>query len=155
MEQTPAPREEPPRTLFGVDLLLGLPSGVRISFGPATLNTWVPALEGFAGLYLILPTAGAGLRWSLSPLTNAHDALVLRPGIDVYALDNPFDTGGWLSGGSRGLGVIAGDAEFIWHHHFDWGLGGELGLKFGAGAVFSPRASGVMPIGAIFLGFHF
>jgi hypothetical protein len=147
--------EEPPSALWAVDLLLGVPTGVRISVGPAAPNTFVPALEGFAGFYVILPMAGAGLRWSLSPVAGERDALLVRPGIDAYALDNPFDSGGWFGGGPRGIGVIAGDVEFIWQHHFDRRWSGELGLKLGAGTVFSSRVSGVAPIGAIFLGFHF
>jgi hypothetical protein len=57
-----------PGKAWGADLVLGLPSGVRVFHELSTPGSWAPDLEALAGFYIIFPTAGVGLRWQFSPL---------------------------------------------------------------------------------------
>ncbi len=90
---------EPP---WSVDLLLGLPTGVRFqrSLGDDIGRDWL--IEGFVGLdFVIFPTVGCGLRRRLMALRGEHDALVLSPGVGAYLLYNTLHDGslGWFGGG--------------------------------------------------------
>jgi hypothetical protein len=145
---------------WGIDLVLGLPAGIRVfhELGPPAYL--VPELEAFAGLYLIVPMVGGGLRWQLAPLSGESNALILRPGVDGYLVENPFyHSAGWFSGGPHYTGLVAADVDLVWQHHFDRYWCGELGFKVGGGFVPHRRApdtrTPVVPIGGIFLGIRY
>ena len=102
-------RETKPR---GMDLVLGLPTGVRFFGELGPREDHAPEMEGFLGLYLICPTAGIGLRWPFRPLCGQRHALVLRPGVDGYILLNPFYRGdGWLGDSNPLLALVAADVR--------------------------------------------
>jgi hypothetical protein len=155
-DRLPVEWEETRGTVWGGDLLLGLPTGIRVSVEFSQASAWVPAVEGFAGLYLaVLPTAGAGLRWTLPAFRGEHDALLFRPGIDAFVMTNPFTSdSGWFAGGRHGFGLVAGTIDCIWQHHFDRRWCGEFGLEIGAGPLFNSRSGVVVPVASVFLGFR-
>jgi hypothetical protein len=114
-----------------------------------------PEAEAFAGLYIVFPTVGAGLRWQYAPLHGDRDALTLRPGIDCYLMENPFlDTSGWLNGHRHFFAMPAADVDIIWQHQLDRRWGGELGLKLGCGVAFTSHPT-PWPIAGVFLGFRY
>jgi hypothetical protein len=155
-DRLPVEWEETGSTVWRGDLLLGLPTGVRVSVELSHASALVPAVEGFLGLYLaVLPTAGAGLRWTLPALRGEHDALVFRPGIDALVMTNPFTSdSGWFAGGRHGFGLVAGTVDCLWQHHFDRRWCSEFGLEIGAGPLFNSRNGVVVPVASVFLGFR-
>jgi hypothetical protein len=139
-----------------VDLILGFPSGVRAQrtlFG----GPWM--VEGFAGLELILPAAGLGFRRQCVVLEGACNALMINPGSDFYLCALPHATS-WGDRGSgsvgwRGAGAVITDIDLIWRHAVGNGAESQVGLKLGAGPVFSRHGSGVVPVVGLFLGWGF
>jgi hypothetical protein len=141
-----------------VDLLLGLPGGVRVQRAVGD-SPWL--IEGFAGLELILPTVGLGIRRRFTVLEGTCNALLINPGIDAYLVVLPESHGGGLApgGGSltlgAGLAVIA-DIDLVWRRAIGDGVESQFGLKLGAGPVASHRARGVVvPVVGLFLGWGF
>ncbi len=135
---------------WSVDFLAGLPTGVRLqrdlfTAGPSTLQA-----EGFLGLEVIFPTAGAGLRYRFAPFRGADDSLAIAPGIDVYGVLNPFDG----HDSARGAGFVAADVDVVWRHTHGDRWNGEVGIKAGAGDVFS-RHDAVIPVVSAFAGVRF
>jgi len=138
------------QSLFDSELLLGLPTGIRIQ---GALTRWENAsfwLEGFAGFYVIVPLVGAGGRFSYTAWSGPHSALVFRPGIDIYCAINPLPG----LGGDAAVGLLGTDLECAWFHDFGQGHCLELGLDLGAGFNNSTK-SGVLPLASMFLGFCF
>lgn len=142
---------------WGTDLILGLPTGLRLqkALNPERQETFV--LEGVVGLYaVIFPTAGGGVRYRFAPIQGRRDALVLSPGVDGYVLVNPFSFGhGWLSGGPTAIGMVGADVDCAWRHNLGDHCCGELGLKLGGGVAFGPRSSVVLPLVGVFAGFRY
>src|SRR5689334_8544942 len=82
-------QEEPPAAdglwpPLGLELLLGLPTEVRFQAAVVRREDYAVQLEASAGLYVILPLAGVGARFTWSPWQNAHNALQLGPGVGLY-----------------------------------------------------------------------
>jgi hypothetical protein len=143
---------------WGIDLMLGLPAGVRLFCELGAPTHWLPEVEAFAGLYIIVPMVGGGLRWQCTPLCGECNALVVRPGFDGYVLENPFyGSEGWFGGGPHYQGMAATDVDLVWQHWFDRHWSGEIGLKVGAGAIFSANRTRelLVPIGGLFMGFRY
>jgi hypothetical protein len=140
---------------WSVNLLLGLPTGVRVqrSLGDNLGRDWL--VEGFAGVELIFPMAGGGIRRRFTPFCGDHDRLMVSPGVDVYVLYNSLHDGvGWFSGGPVTTGLITADLEIFWHHAFNDRCGTQLGVNLGAGTGF--RGQGVvLPVASVVFGFRF
>ena len=141
----PAADFEP--AVWQVDLLVGGPLAVRVSRQLGDSRVWA---EGGAGLYLIWPTAFAGVRFDGRVFHGRRHEVLVRPGVDVawvYAWD--------LRHSDRSAGVVIGDIDFMWRR--TWADGGamELGLKLGVAAPLTPGARGVAPVAALLGGFSF
>lgn len=135
-----------------VDVIVGLPTGFRFQRAVDDDRRW--HLEGFVGLEFIFPIAGVGVRRRYEPLCGKHDALIVAPGIDGYAMYNIFHDGGFfLSGGVPVIGIAAADVDILWRHSFTERCESQLGLKIGAGAGYGVRW-GVAPIVGVFSGFR-
>jgi hypothetical protein len=135
----------------GVEVLLGLPTGVRLQGVLARHDNHAFMLEWFAGLdLLIAPTFGAGGRWSWTPVCGAHDGLALRPGLGVYYLINP------LSGllGDRAYWFVGADVECVWLHERK-GRCCELGIDLGGMAGSGPHEGAALPLVSLFTRFRF
>src|SRR5579862_3303588 len=78
---------------WAVNLLFGFPTGVRVqrALGDGVGRDWF--VEGFAGLELIYPMAGGGIRRRFTPLRGEHDGITVSPGVDVYVLYNTLHDG--------------------------------------------------------------
>jgi hypothetical protein len=112
-----------PQRLGSLDVLFGLPTGLRVQGALFREDNWSFLIEGFAGVYVIFPMAGGGARFSYTFRRVAQDAFVLRPGLDAYQVVNVFGRGSIL--------FIGADVECVWVH--DCGACSlELGLDFGA-----------------------
>jgi len=139
------------------DLLLGFPTGVRVqhTLGDDLGRNWL--VEGFAGLELIFPIAGAGVRRRFTPCCGERNALVVSPGVDFYVLYNTFhDAGGWFSGGPSTFEVVTGDIEVFWQHVLSDRCSSNLGIKLGAGyAGNSGGRAVIVPVVALSFGFRF
>jgi hypothetical protein len=140
---------------WSVNLLLGFPTGVRVQrmLGDDLGRDWL--VEGFAGVELIYPMAGGGIRRRLTPFRGDRDSLTVSPGVDVYVIYNLLhDAGGWYSGGHVATGLITADLEIFWHHAFNDRCGAQLGLNLGAGSGF--RGQGVvLPVASVIFGLRF
>jgi hypothetical protein len=137
---------------WSVDLLLGLPTGVRVQRDLLGDDQVALLAEGFLGFDLLDPTLGAGARARFVVTHAAGDALFLNPGVDFYGLLG-LQSGGFFSGHSDSFGLITGDVDLSWQHCWgDWD--GELGVKLGAGAVLG-NGNGWVPVIALFGGLRF
>jgi hypothetical protein len=136
---------------LGLDILLGLPTGLRLSWAVLRRENHSFSLEGVAGLYVIAPLAGVGGRFSWTPCAGRCNALAIRPGVDVWAAEIPFFG---LGGGGSAWGV-SGDVEIVWCH----GSGrhcGELGLDLGAAAGHGRGSRwGAVPLVSVVTGWRF
>lgn len=133
----------------GLDLLVGLPTGLRFSWAPLRRGDCSFALEAVAGLYIIAPLVGAGGRFSWTARSGQCNALAIRPGVDVWAAEVPFFG---LGGGGPVQGV-AGDVEIIWFHESArrcWELGLDLGAVAGHGSRWA-----VLPLVSLVAGGRF
>lgn len=141
--------------VWSADLLLGLPTGVRLqrTLDEDDHGAWFA--EGFVGLEFIFPMVGGGARRGLTAVCGGRDALCVNPGLGAYLLINPLSgMDGFFGGGPTLGGLIAADVDLVWRHAFGECSEGHLGLKLGAG--FGHGASwGVLPIVSIFLGWRF
>jgi hypothetical protein len=126
------PRVDPlfaagPNQRIELDVLIGLPTAVRLQgavFGPPNCSFM---LEGVAGLEFILPLVGAGARLRFAPCRGECNALVIKPGINGYYLVNIYRD--WW-GGSPSTFLLGADVEIVWFHNFGR-CGSELGLDLG------------------------
>jgi hypothetical protein len=137
------------------DLLIGLPTGLRLqrTFADDGRHAWVG--EAFVGLELIFPMAGVGLRRRFTPICGENNCLRFSPGIDVYGIHWNFD-GGQLFGHSEGSAALLGaDVDVTWEHSWTRGFGSELGVKVGVGEVLGRNGSFGVPIICLFGGFRF
>jgi hypothetical protein len=147
-----------PRSPWAVDYIVGLPAGVRVQRFLGEEGVFNLELEGFAGLELILPTVGAGLRARLVPLCSTHNAIIISPGVDAYLLYNILHGGsGELFGSSSaGVGLAAADIDIAWRHTFRRHGEGEFGVKLGVGAPFGHDTNGTaVPVVGLFGGWRF
>jgi hypothetical protein len=139
---------------WSMDFLFGLPTGFRAkrSFEEDEGGAW--QMEGFAGLEVIFPMVGGGVRRRFTPFSGKHDAVCVSPGVDAYLLVNPFAASDFFHSGDAAALVLTGDVDVSWRHTFRWGWEGELGLKLGAGAGLGARW-GVLPVAGVFAGSRF
>jgi hypothetical protein len=144
----PTPCGSPSHT---VDFLFGLPTGFRIQRAVAEDRLW--HLEGFAGIELIFPTVGGGIRRRYDRFGDSRNALVFAPGIDAYLLYNPLhnEPGFIIGGGPEFAFAVTADVDMMWRHSFTERCQSELGLKLGAGAGYGARW-GVLPVAGVFTG---
>src|SRR5262245_44825066 len=141
----------PPVPFVTVDFILGLPTGFRIQRALADDRLW--HLEGFAGLELIFPIAGGGIRRRYEPFCGRSDALVIAPGVDAYLLFNTlYNSDGFLIGGGPALGLaVTLDVDVLWRHSFTERCQGQLGFKVGGGAGYGARWA-PLPVAGVFTG---
>jgi hypothetical protein len=140
-----------------VDLLLGLPGGLRVQ---RTLGGSPWMIEGFAGLELILPTAGLGLRRQCVLLEGDCNALTINPGVDAYVALLPTGHGTGLAPGGGYFtwgagGAVVGDVDVVWRHAIGDGAESQLGLKLGMGGVAGHRIRALVPVAGVFIGWGF
>jgi hypothetical protein len=130
------PLGAPPSPRWSLDLLVGLPTGLRVQ---RRLGESACFVEGVAALYVILPMLGGGFRHCCTLLSGENNALCLSPGIDAYLLEIPSD-------GKHHGGLLTGDVDILWRHTYGKRWQGDLGVKLGAGAaVFGRSSGGVLP----------
>ncbi len=146
----PAPASPPPAPLWSVDLVLGLPTALRAQ----RMLTEHIAVEGLAGFEIIFPFVGAGLRSCHAPLSGAHDALCVNPGVDAYLLADWLPGGSGLSRHSGLLAMASADVDVLWRHNFENGCQCQIGVKLGA-AVAGANRGVVLPVIGVFGGWRF
>jgi hypothetical protein len=137
------------------DVIFGLPTGVRLSKALDIFGGLGPEAELFAGVYFLDPALGAGLRWRFTPYQGTVDALVVRPGLDGYALLNPnyfFDR--WDDQRTPVIGLAAIDVDCAWQHQLDSACALEIGFKLGGGVAFTRHPIPV-PLAGIFVGLRY
>jgi hypothetical protein len=140
--------ESPGRWSVGV--MAGLPLGVRVqcAVGPSPDSRFL--LEGFGGLFLVFPAVGAGARVQFTPLAGAHNALVLSPGIDVYAVY----WARWL-GNMENIGLVSGNVDIAWRHTFAGGCDGQFGVELGVAGSFASGPTYTLPVATFYAGWRF
>lgn len=138
-----------------VNLEIGFPTGVRFqhALGEDAGRNWL--IEGFAGVDVIFPMAGGGIRRRFTPVCGTHNALVLSPGVDAYILYNPLhDLGGWLSGRRSAFGLVSLDVDIFWDHTLGEHCSSQFGVKLGAGDAFG-AGQALVPIVSLVFGLRF
>ena len=145
------------RCLWSADLLVGVPTGVRLQRVLSEDNDRAWLAEGFLGLELIFPMVGGGVRRRLVSWSGECDCLCFSPGLDAYYIHNSTRHGGGLfGGGPEAFGMVTVDTDMHWRHAWTERLEGDLGLKVGLGVVFGGEDRwGVLPILSVYLGCHF
>jgi hypothetical protein len=138
---------------WSVDLLLGLPTGVRAQCVLDADGDRVWLAEGVVGFELIMPLVGGGVRRRFTAPCGEYDALILSPGMGVYLLINPLADNDFF-GGPPVAGLVAADVDFVWRHAYPGGWDGRLGLKLGAGAGYG-SSWGIGPVVSVFAGWQF
>jgi hypothetical protein len=138
------PLATPPSPRWSLDALVGLPTGLRAQRQLGE-SAWVA--EGVAGLYVILPMFGGGLRRCCTPLSGESNALCLSPGFDAYLISTGFD-------GKRYGGLLSVDVDILWRHTYGKRCLGDLGVKLGAGVIGAERGA-VLPVAGLFGGLRF
>lgn len=143
-----APATEFEPAVWQIDVLVGAPLGVRVQRRLGDSRVWA---EGGAGLYLVFPTAFAGVRYDGRVYEGRRHAVLIRPGADaalVYA---------WSLFGSKDTlaGMVVGDVDLVWRRLAVDGGALELGLKLGVGVPVTRGVRGVLPIAALIGGFSF
>ncbi len=134
-----------------VDLVLGLPTAVRVQARLGDTRLWV---EGGAAVYVIVPSVFVGLRYEGLLHRSATDALVVRPGLDVYYV--PIYGRDWLFGDYRhGVGVVTADFDMAWHHRWTDAVSGNVGIKLGCGVGVTHGGVFPVPIVGVTLGLQF
>ena len=134
-----------------VDLVLGLPTALRVQARWRDTRIWV---EGGAAVYVILPSVFVGLRYEGLLHRSATDALLVRPGLDVYHV--PIYGRDWLFGDYRhGVTVVAADFDMAWHHRWTQAVTGNVGIKLGCGIGATRGSLFPVPIVGVTLGFQF
>src|SRR5262249_9191046 len=106
----PVPAAPPDSALspWSLDVMFGLPTGIRAQRVLFEIEGRATLIEGFAGLEAIFPLAGGGLRERFTLLHKRGHDLTLSPGVSAYAVYNIFHTGGgWLGGGPTWFPLFA------------------------------------------------
>ena len=141
---------------WSVDLLLGLPTGVRVKrfFNDDAAAGWMG--EGFAGFELILPMFGGGVRYAYAPWIGRYNVISISPGVDAYLLPNVYKNanGFFGGGGPSAYGLIAVDVDVSWRHVYTDAISGEFGFKIGMAAGLNTN-SPWLPVFSWFIGLHF
>ena len=137
---------------WGLDVVFGLPTGVRLFRELTPAGDQGLEIEAFAGIYVIDPMLGGGLRWHFTPYHGECNSIILRPGVDGYVLFNPLFG---LLGGNKMIGVAAVDVDLVWQHEINRRCTTEFGFKVGAGDAFSSTGSHLLPIASILFGLRF
>jgi hypothetical protein len=158
----PPATQESLRSGWGANLLLGLPTGVRLQKELDSGPDPAFVLEGFVGLFVVLPTVGGGIRYRCSPIQGRTDCLFLSPGVDAYVLFYPShrESDGWFSDnppnefGPQVFGLVSVDVDCAWQHRFGRHADGELGVKLGGGVSLS-QPSGFLPLVGIYGGIRY
>ena len=157
VRREPAPAAEAPPapawddTGVRVDVVLGLPTALRLQCRLGDTRTWI---EGGAAIYTVLPSVFLGLRADRLLNRSATDGLVVRPGIDVYYV--PVYGKDWLFGDYRsGVAVVAADFDMTWQHRWSERTCGTVGLKLGCGIGATNSALFPVPILGATLGLQF
>ena len=155
-----APDEHPTPEMerWHLDLLAGLPLGLRLQAPLHTTTDAALVAEAFAGLYIIVPTVGAGLRYRQTVLESARGRLTIGPGVDAYGLhiggtSGPTTGEGWVTTRPTSTGVIAADVDIVWQST-SGGRDTMFGLKLGGGEAFG-RGTMAVPIFAFFGSWQF
>jgi hypothetical protein len=146
----PAPAgqlSDPEPALWSFDLLVGAPLAVR---GTRRIDDTRWAVEAGVGLYLIFPTAFAGVRYDGHVYTGRRHAVRIRPGLDAAVV-----VAYSLFGRDKTVGVVQADADFVWQRPAADGGAMELGLKLGVGVPVTRGTRGVYPLAALLFGFAF
>ncbi len=134
-----------------VDLVAGLPIGFRAQVPLAEGERVSLFAEGTAGLYVIMPTVGVGLRPELTLLSGWGNKLSVAPGLGVYAIYNLFRHGsGFFGGGPDGWLLGAADVDISWKR-CRGASEGELGVKIGCAAG---TGGAVLPLVGLFAGWR-
>ena len=129
------------------DVVAGLPLTVRVQGRVADLPLW---LEGGGGLFIVVPTAFAGVRAELDRGLTERHGLVARPGVDGYYL--PPTTFGQL-GSSEATGLLSADVDLVWRYRWAGRLGSEFGVKVGIGYL--PKERMAFPVAGLLFGIGF
>jgi len=146
---------DPPEGRWHADLLLGLPTGLRVqaTLGDDGRQAWVG--EVFAGLELIFPAIGAGARYRFTPIKEGCDTFRISPGVDVYGVFWP-SSGDTYLGWSAGSAILfTADVDFAWEHSWGERLGSELGLKVGLGVAVHENDTVPVPVLSLYGGLKF
>lgn len=158
-EEPPALTGPPPGSAlspWSLDVMLGLPTGLRAQYvldereGRATL------VEGFAGLEAIFPIVGGGLRERFTLYHRRESALTFSPGVGAYGLYNIFhSSGGWFGGGPTWAPMVTADMDLAWRRPCREGTERVFGLKLGVGALRGGDNWSVIPFVGLFGGWRF
>ncbi|MGK5085160.1 hypothetical protein WDW37_17875 [Bdellovibrionota bacterium FG-1] len=111
----------------GLDLMIGLPTGLRAQFFPYKNKLLNVALEGVYGADGLSATYGGGVRVQFRVVSGAKNALIISPGVDIYI--SPTDPGFFGHYGT--WYYVATDADIEWLHQFGDHWAFELGTKLG------------------------
>ena len=134
-----------------IDLVLGLPTALRVQARLGDTKVWA---EGGAAVYVVVPSVFVGLRYDGLLHRGPADALLARPGLDVYYV--PVYGSDWLFGNYRhGIGVVAADFDMAWHHRWSDAVSGNVGIKLGCGVGVTESRVVPVPIVGVTLGLQF
>ena len=153
---TPAPSPAPPVVVgdaesIRFDVVFGLPTALRVQARLGGTKTWV---EAGAAAYVIIPSVFVGLRRDGLLHRSDSDALLVRPGVDVYYV--PVYGRDWLFGDYRhGVGVVAADFDMAWQHRWSDAVTGNVGIKLGCGVGIIHRGVFPVPIVGVTCGLQF
>jgi hypothetical protein len=140
--------------LIDVELLLGLPTEVRLQGAVWRGSNLAFMLEGIVGAEVVpfvfgaigVGFGGVGGRLRLAPCNGERNAFVIKPGLDVYD---------WFDG-AGGRAVGGADVELLGYHtlgnRFGIQEGLDLGVFFGANGAGSWWA---WPMVSFIVGLHF
>ncbi|MBV9126379.1 MAG: hypothetical protein JO112_23775 [Planctomycetes bacterium] len=118
--------------LVAGELMLGLPVAARLQAVLPHQSNVAFGLEGIAGLYVIVPFAGAGGRafWTVSQKGNR--AFQINPGVEVDYVPPVFSD-------TQGV-VVTPTVQFLWLHDLDLEAQSEMGFELGGGYWFEEKA---------------
>ena len=165
MAQEPQPLVSPAATLtegivskthnpWSADLILGLPTAVRLQCRHPEMPLW---FETGIGVYVIIPTAFAGVRGEGRFIETKHHDVSVRPGLDVYYFQGfqSHGSGGSWSFGERDVptfGAVTLDFDLQWRARWCDRFHGLAGIKIGCGGAFGNHIAAPLPIVGITLG---
>ncbi len=157
-DETTIPFATPPaipgESSCAINLEIGFPTGVRFqhALGEDVGRNWL--VEGFAGLEVIFPMAGGGIRRRFTPVCGQHDALVLCPGLDGYVLYNTLHDLGWFGRSRTAFGMVSVDVDIFWHHVLSDHCASQFGIKLGAADAFG-ASEVIVPVVNLVFGLRF